>query len=59
MLDALIADDHELVTLIAGLGATEAGTSLIEAWLEEHHPDVDIEVHEGEQPLYHYYLGIE
>jgi len=59
LLHALIGDDHELVTLIAGNGATEAGTSLIAAWLEENHADVEIEIHNGEQPLYHYYLGIE
>lgn len=59
LLAALIQDDHELVTLIAGTGATEAGTALITSWLEENHADVELEVHQGEQPLYHYYLGIE
>lgn len=59
LIDVLVEDDHELLTLIAGVDATEAGTSLIQAWLEERHPDIDIEVHQGEQPLYHYYLGIE
>jgi len=59
LIGVLVADDHELLTLIAGVDATEAGTSLIQAWLEERHPDIDIEVHQGEQPLYHYYLGIE
>jgi len=59
LLTALLQDDHELVTLIAGSDATEAGTSLITNWLEEHRDDVEVEVHQGEQPLYHYYLGIE
>ncbi len=59
LIEALLKDDHELITLIAGNGATEAGTSLIQAWLEENHEKLDIEVHQGEQPLYHYYLGIE
>jgi len=59
LLDVLLEEDHELVTLIAGTDATEAGTALISAWLEEHHQDVELEVHNGEQPLYHYYLGIE
>ncbi|MFT5268296.1 MAG: DAK2 domain fusion protein YloV [Acidimicrobiales bacterium] len=59
LIESLLVEDHELVTLIAGNDATEAGTSLIEAWLDENHPDLDIEVHQGEQPLYHYYLGIE
>lgn len=59
LVESMLADDHELLTLIAGNEATEASTSLVEAWLEEHHPDIDIEIHQGEQPLYHYYLGIE
>jgi DAK2 domain fusion protein YloV len=59
LLDVLLDEEHELVTLIAGSDATEAGTSLIEAWLEETHENIEIEVHQGEQPLYHYYLGIE
>ena len=59
LLATLIQEDHELVTVIAGTGATEAGTALITNWLEEHHPDIELEVHHGEQPLYHYYLGIE
>ncbi len=59
LIEALLEADHELLTLIAGSAATEAGTSLIQAWLEENHESIDIEIHQGDQPLYHYYLGIE
>ncbi len=59
LLDAMLDEDHEIVTLICGEGASEAETSLIEAWVDEHHPDVDVEVHQGDQPLYPYYVGIE
>jgi dihydroxyacetone kinase-like predicted kinase len=59
LLDTLIADEHELVTLIAGADATAADTAMIEAWLAEHRPDVTAEVHHGGQPLYPYYIGVE
>lgn len=59
LLDDLLGADHELVTLIAGADALEADTAFIQAWLDDHHPDVDIEVHQGGQPLYPYYIGIE
>ncbi|MEM7093929.1 MAG: DAK2 domain-containing protein [Actinomycetota bacterium] len=59
LLDAMLDEDHEILTLICGEGASEAETSLIEAWVEERHPDVEIEIHQGGQPLYPYYLGIE
>ena len=40
-------------------GARKADTRRIEEWLSEEHPDVALEVHQGDQPLYPYLLGIE
>ena len=59
LLDALVADGHEIVTLIEGEGATPADTRQITEWLAEHRPDVSPEVHHGGQPLYPYLVGIE
>ncbi len=59
LLDRLLEPDHELVTLIEGEGARKADTRRIEEWLSEEHPDVALEVHQGDQPLYPYLLGIE
>ena len=59
LLDALLTDEHEIVTLIEGEGSSGADTRRITQWLEEHHPHVEAEIHHGGQPLYPYYLGIE
>ncbi len=59
LLDELLGDDHELVTLIAGDGADEVTTAVIVAHVEDSHPHVEVEVHEGGQPLYPYFVGIE
>jgi DAK2 domain fusion protein YloV len=59
LLDRLLTNDHELVTLIEGEGATAADTRRITAWLSDEHPRVSTEVHHGGQPLYPYLLGIE
>lgn len=59
LLDVLVTDDHELVTVIAGDDATDEANEAIEAWLGEHRPDVEVEIHAGGQPLYPYYFGIE
>ncbi len=59
LLDRLLTDDHELVTLIEGEGATVAVTRRIESWLHDEHPDIATEVHHGGQPLYPYLLSIE
>jgi DAK2 domain fusion protein YloV len=59
LLDALIDDGHELVTVIEGEGSTAAATRRITEWLHEEHPSVAAEVHHGGQPLYPYLFGIE
>ena len=59
LLDALVTEDHELVTLIEGEGSSAAVTRRITSWLDDEHPDVEAEVIHGGQPLYPYYLGIE
>ncbi len=59
LLDRLVTDDHELVTLIEGEGSGAADTRRITEWLGEHRPNVDIEVHHGGQPLYPYLFSIE
>ncbi len=59
LLDRILTDEHELVTLIEGEGATPADTRRITAWLHDEHADVATEVHRGGQPLYPYLFGIE
>ncbi|QXC62661.1 DAK2 domain-containing protein [Aquihabitans sp. G128] len=59
LLAELLTDDHEILTLIEGEGATAADTRRITEWLSEAHPDVSAEVHHGGQPLYPYFLGVE
>lgn len=59
LLEALVGDEHEIVTVIEGEGASAAVTRQITEWLAEHRPDVSAEVHHGGQPLYPYYFGVE
>jgi DAK2 domain fusion protein YloV len=59
LLDELVDDDHEIVTLIEGEGSGAAATRTVTEWLREHRPDVTVEVHHGGQPLYPYLIGIE
>ena len=59
LLDALLREGHELVTVIEGEGATAAATRRITEWLHEEHAQVVAEVHHGGQPLYPYLFGIE
>jgi DAK2 domain fusion protein YloV len=59
LLEHLVTDDHEIVTIIEGEGATAPDTRRITEWLAEQHPEVAAEVHHGGQPLYPYYFGVE
>lgn len=59
LLDDLIDDTHEIVTLIVGVDAKEADVVAVEAWFEASHPDLEVETHDGGQPLYPFYVGIE
>jgi DAK2 domain fusion protein YloV len=59
LLAALLDESHEILTIIAGIEASEGDTTAICAWLETEHPDVEVEVHNGGQPLYAYEFGVE
>jgi hypothetical protein len=59
LVDELLDVDSELITVLVGADARPADR----AWLEEHladaHPTVEVEVHEGDQPLYPFLVGVE
>ncbi len=59
LLDVLVTDDHDLVTIIEGEGSGPAHTRRITEWLRDHRPNVETEEHHGGQPLYPYLFSIE
>jgi len=59
LLDLLVGEDHDLVTIIEGEGSGAADTRRITEWLKEARPLVETEVHHGGQPLYPYLFSIE
>ncbi len=59
LLERLVGADRELVTVITGADAAMDDTEAIEAWIAEHRPGVEVEVHAGGQPLYPYLVGVE
>jgi DAK2 domain fusion protein YloV len=59
LVDALVDDDSELVTIIVGAEADAADTARISEHVADTHPDVEVELHRGDQPLYPYLIGVE
>ena len=56
---ALISQESEIITLIEGEGASPASSREVTEWLAGQHPDLEVEVLHGAQPLYPYLIGIE
>ncbi len=59
LLDRLVDDDAEIVTVVVGADARAHDNARIEQHLKLAHPHVDVEFHEGGQPLYPYLVGVE
>ncbi|UXR77563.1 MULTISPECIES: fatty acid kinase catalytic subunit FakA [unclassified Staphylococcus] len=58
-LEAMLDDDSEILTVIAGEEATDEHTTFIESFVEEHYEDVEIEIQDGQQPIYPYLFSVE
>ena len=59
LVDHLLVEGGELVTVITGADADPAETDQVLERLALSHPGVDVEVHDGGQPLYPYLFGVE
>ncbi|WP_416471932.1 fatty acid kinase catalytic subunit FakA [Staphylococcus aureus] len=59
LLNEMLAEDSEILTVIIGQDAEQAVTDNMINWIEEQYPDVEEEVHEGGQPIYQYFFSVE
>lgn len=59
LLNEMLAEDSEILTVIIGQDAEQEVTDNMINWIEEQYPDVEVEVHEGGQPIYQYFFSIE
>ncbi|HKM21174.1 MAG TPA: DAK2 domain-containing protein [Lachnospiraceae bacterium] len=59
MLDHLVDDDSELISIYYGADVDEEVVGDFAAEVEEAYPDCDIEVHSGGQPIYYYIISVE
>lgn len=59
LIDVLVRDDHEIVTVVEGEGSTKEATDALRLHLSQSRPGVELEVHFGGQALYPYYIGVE
>jgi uncharacterized protein len=59
LVDRLVDDDSELVTVLTGADVHPSDTARFEEHVAFAHPHLEVEVHEGDQPLYPYLVGVE
>ena len=59
LLDSIVGESAELVTVVTGADADDTITDQIVGWLGDHRGDVHVDVHHGGQPLYPYLFGVE
>lgn len=59
VVDSLATDDHEICTLVVGEESNAAEAATLAAQVELSHPNLEIEVHTGGQPLYPFIIGME
>jgi dihydroxyacetone kinase-like predicted kinase len=60
VLGRLLGAGGEMVTVVAGQGADAAGLAgVCAAWVEEHHPTVDVMVYDGGQDRYPLLMSVE
>jgi dihydroxyacetone kinase-like predicted kinase len=59
LLERLVGDDHEIVTVVTGDAASPDDTRRIVEWLAGHRPKVGVEVHDGGQPVAAYLISCE
>ncbi|MCB5933992.1 DAK2 domain-containing protein [Caldibacillus thermoamylovorans] len=59
LLNKMLDEDSEILTIIRGEEATEEQTKAIVQFVEEKFPEVEIEIHDGKQPLYQFIFSVE
>ncbi|WP_148466260.1 DAK2 domain-containing protein [Peptoniphilus harei] len=57
--DKLMDEDISLVTLFYGEDVSEEDAEVVREAIEEKYPDIDIDVIEGDQPIYYYIISLE
>lgn len=59
MLKEIITEDDEILTILQGEESDAAEMDALIAYIEAAYEDIEIEVHEGNQPIYSYIFAVE
>lgn len=59
MLDSLIDEESAIVSIYYGADMSEESAEALGVKLEERHPEIEVEVHYGGQPIYYFVISVE
>jgi len=59
LLDHLVDEQDEILSVIVGDEASDADTRSVTEWAQENRPDIETEVHNGGQSHYPFFFGVE
>lgn len=59
LLKELVDEDDEILTIFIGEDATEEEVKEVADFVENDFPDLEVEIHEGNQPLYSFIFSVE
>ncbi|QKY68996.1 DAK2 domain-containing protein [Lentibacillus sp. CBA3610] len=59
LLDDMITEDDEILTILQGEDATDDDVKMIEQYVEDKFDDIEIEHHKGNQPIYSFIFSVE
>jgi uncharacterized protein len=59
LLDDMLDEESEILTILYGDDVTEEDAQSLQEYVEDHYEDVEVEIHNGKQPLYSYIFSIE
>ena len=59
LIETMIDDESGLITVYFGQDVTQEDADKLAEKLGEIYPDVDVDVHEGKQPIYYYIISVE
>jgi DAK2 domain fusion protein YloV len=59
LLQKMLDNDSEILTILYGEGATEEQVETLKDFINDNYEDVEIEIHDGKQPLYSFIFAVE
>lgn len=59
LIEKMLAEDDEVITILAGDQVADNDTDILSMMIKERFPELELDIHRGDQPVYHFVIGIE